>query len=313
MNSLICGSLAFDYIMQFAGRFSKLLLADKLDKINISFLATTMRREFGGCAGNIAYNLKLLNCQPLIMATVGQDSEPYLEHFKNLNISTKHINVIPNLFTAQCFITTDIDNNQINTFHPGAMMFSHQNKITTNIANHINFVVIAPDSYDGMLQHAKQSAELNIPLIFDPGYGLPMFTSEELKYFINLATYIIVNAYEAELLTKYTHFNLKEIAQRVSALVVTRGKFGVKIFTSNCVIEIPPVIADTIVDPTGCGDAFRAGMLFGLTAGMDWTTIGNLSNLIGSIKISSQGSQNHVFTLAEIDNRFYKIFGYHFL
>ena len=311
MSSLICGSLAFDSIMQFEGRFSESLLPDQLHKVNVSFLVPSMRREFGGCAGNIAYNLKLLGGEPLIMATVGQDAAPYMERLANLDISNRCVRVIDSSFTAQCFITTDADNNQITAFHPGAMTFSHENKVAD--AGPVKFAIVAPDGRDGMLQHAEQSAALNIPLIFDPGQGLPMFSGDDLLHFIDLASYVAVNDYEAELLTARTGLTLEQIAARVSTLIVTRGELGADIFTGGEKIAIPCVPADAIADPTGCGDAFRAGMLFGLTKGMDWATIGRLSSLMGSLKIASQGPQNHAPTLAEIEERFHKAFGYRFL
>ncbi|MDY7577521.1 carbohydrate kinase family protein [Herbaspirillum sp. RTI4] len=310
MRSLICGSLAYDNIMQFDGRFSESLLPDQLHKVNVSFLVPTMRREFGGCAGNIAYNLKLLGGEPLIMATVGQDSAPYLDHLRQLNISSECIRVIDTAFTGQCFITTDADSNQITAFHPGAMSFSHQNQVAD--AGSVKLAIVAPDGRDGMLEHSEQAIGLGIPLIFDPGQGLPMFNGEELKHFIELATYVAVNDYEAELLTNRTGLSLSQIAERVQALVVTRGELGAEIFTGGEKIVIPCVEADTIADPTGCGDAFRAGMLFGLSNDMDWATIGRLSSLMGSIKIAQQGPQNHAPSLAEIEDRFFSAFGYRY-
>ena len=309
MTSLICGSLAFDTIMSFGGRFSEALLADQLHKINVAFLVPGIRREFGGCAGNIAYNLKLLNGDPLIMATIGQDSAPYVERLDRLGISRRCIRTIDNAYTAQAFITTDADSNQITAFHPGAMGVSHRIKVAD--AGPVKLAIIAPDGRDGMLEHARDCAELNIPFIFEPGQGLPMFNGAELSHFIELATYVAVNDYEAELLTERTGLSLQQIADHVSALVVTRGEQGAEIYTSEGRIDIPVVAAD-VVDPTGCGDAFRAGMLFGLTRDMDWTTIGRLSSLMGAIKIASQGGQNHAPTLDEIEDRFFKAYGYRF-
>lgn len=309
MTSLICGSLAFDTIMSFGGHFSEALLADQLHKINVAFLVPGIRREFGGCAGNIAYNLKLLNGDPLIMATIGQDSAPYVERLDRLGISRRCVRAIDNAYTAQAFITTDADSNQITAFHPGAMGVSHQIKVAD--AGPVKLAIIAPDGRDGMLEHARDCAELNIPFIFDPGQGLPMFNSTELSHFIELATYVAVNDYEAELLTERTGLSLQQIADHVSALVVTRGEQGAEIYTSEGRIDIPVVAAD-VVDPTGCGDAFRAGMLFGLTRDMDWITIGRLSSLMGAIKIASQGGQNHAPTLDEIEDRFFKAYGYRF-
>jgi len=310
MSSLICGSLAYDFIMQYEGRFSDALLADQLHKINVSFLVPTMRREFGGCAGNIAYNLKLLGGEPVIMATVGADSAPYMARLADLGITTKCVKTIGGSFTGQCFVTTDAGGNQINAFHPGAMSHSHDNQVAD--AGAVKFVIVAPDGRDGMLQHAQQAADLNIPLIFDPGQGLPMFNGDELKHFIDLSTYVAANDYEAELLTARTGLSLEQIAGRVSALLVTRGERGAEIYTGGKKIDIPCVPAETIADPTGCGDAFRAGLLHGLTEGFDWETTGRLASLMGSIKIASQGPQNHAPSRAEIEDRFQQAFGYRF-
>jgi adenosine kinase len=310
MTSLICGSMAFDTIMSFHGRFSEALLADQLHKINVAFLVPGIRREFGGCAGNIAYNLKLLNGDPLIMATLGKDGGTYVDRLDKLGISRRCIRHIDDAYTAQAFITTDADSNQITAFHPGAMGSSHLNKIQD--AGKVKIAIVAPDGRDGMIEHAEDCARLGVPFIFDPGQGLPMFSGEELTHFIELATYVAVNDYEAELLTERTGLSLEQIAERVSALIVTRGEQGAEIYTSNERFDIPVVGVDKVVDPTGCGDAFRAGMLYGLTHDMDWMTIGRLSSLMGSIKIASQGGQNHTPTLAEIQERFHKEFGYSF-
>jgi adenosine kinase len=311
MTSLICGSLAFDTIMSFHGRFSEALLADQLHKINVAFLVPNIRREYGGCAGNIAYNLKLLNGDPLIMATLGQDGAPYVERLNKLGISTRCIRAYDDAYTAQAFITTDESNNQITAFHPGAMSNSHHNKVQD--AGSVKLAIIAPDGRDGMIEHARDCAALGVPFIFDPGQGLPMFSGEELKQFIEMATYVAVNDYEAELLTERTGLSLAEIAERVSALVVTRGEQGAEIFTAETRYDIPVVKTDTVIDPTGCGDAFRAGMLFGLTRGMDWMTIGRLASLMGAIKIESQGGQNHAPTTEDIEARFEQEFGYRFV
>jgi adenosine kinase len=310
MTSLICGSLAFDTIMSFHGRFSEALLADQLHKINVAFLVPSIRREYGGCAGNIAYNLKLLQGDPLIMATLGQDGAPYLDRLHSLGISDRCIRSYDDAYTAQAFITTDADNNQITAFHPGAMSNSHDNKVAD--AGSVKLAIIAPDGRDGMLAHAKDCAEQGTPFIFDPGQGLPMFSGEELKHFIELATYVAVNDYEAELLTERTGLSLTAIAERLSALVVTRGEQGAEIYTAEQKFDIPVVKVENVVDPTGCGDAFRAGMLHGLNQGFDWMTIGRLASLMGAIKISSQGGQNHAPSLAEIEERFYSAFAYRF-
>lgn len=308
MPSLICGSIAFDTIMSFGDRFSNAILADQLHNINVAFLVPELRKEFGGCAGNIAYNLKLLGGDPRIMATVGQDSQPYLDRLDRLGISRSNIRTFPAAYTAQAFITTDADNNQITAFHPGAMMFSHENRVAD--AGPVKLAIVAPDGRDGMLQHASDCADLNIPFIFDPGQGLPMFSGAELTRFIELATYVAVNDYEAGLLTQRTGLTLEQIAQRVSALVVTRGELGAHVFTAAGRIEIDCVAADRIIDPTGCGDAFRAGMLHGLSKGMDWTTTARLASLMGSIKIGHQGGQNHAPGKSEIEERFFAAFNY---
>ncbi|WP_286757846.1 carbohydrate kinase family protein [Ralstonia sp. RL] len=310
MTSLICGSLAFDTIMLFQGRFSEALLADQLHKINVAFLVPEIRREFGGCAGNIAYNLKLLQGDPLIMATIGQDGGPYLERLERLQIARRCIRTIESSYTAQAFITTDANGNQITAFHPGAMALSHQNRIAD--AGPVKLAIIAPDGRDGMLQHAADCAERGLPFIFDPGQGLPMFSGPELERFIELATYVAVNDYEAELLMQRTGLTLEKIAGRVSALIVTRGEQGAEIYTDGKRIDIPCVQADRVVDPTGCGDAFRAGLLYGLTNGMDWVTTGRLASLMGAIKIAYQGAQNHAPSREEIEERFQKAYGYRF-
>ncbi len=310
MTSLICGSLAFDTIMLFGGRFSDALLADQLHKINVAFLVPELRREFGGCAGNIAYNLKLLNGEPLIMATIGKDGAPYLDRLEKLRIATRGIRTIDSSYTAQAFITTDSGNNQITAFHPGAMALSHLNTVAA--AGPVKLAIIAPDGRDGMLQHAADCVTAGIPFVFDPGQGLPMFNGEELKHFIDLASYVAVNDYEAELLTERTGLSLKEIAQRVTALIVTRGEQGADIFVKDEHIVIPVVKVDAVVDPTGCGDAFRAGILYGLTNGFDWPTTGRLASLMGAIKIAHQGGQNHTPSREEIETRFEQAFGYRF-
>ncbi len=310
MTSLICGSLAFDTIMLFGGRFSEALLADQLHKINVAFLVPELRREFGGCAGNIAYNLKLLNGEPLIMATIGKDGASYIERLEKLHIATRGIRTVDSSYTAQAFITTDSGNNQITAFHPGAMTLSHLNTVAA--AGPVKLAIIAPDGRDGMLQHAADCVAQNTPFIFDPGQGLPMFNGKELEHFIELATYVAVNDYEAELLIERTGLTLEQIAQRVSALIVTRGELGADIFVKGEHIAIPPVKVAAVIDPTGCGDAFRAGILYGLTNDMDWPTTGRLASLMGAIKIAHQGGQNHMPTRAEIEVRFEQAFGYRF-
>ena len=310
MTSLICGSLAYDTIMSFEGRFAEALLADQMHKINVAFLVPSMRREFGGCAGNIAYNLQLLGGDPLIMATVGQDAAPYLQRLAAAGINLRCVRQIDDAFTAQAFITTDAEHNQLTAFHPGAMTVSHQLKVAE--AGSVKLAIIAPDGRDGMLQHAAECADLQIPFIFDPGQGLPMFNGDELRHFISLASFVAVNDYEAELLTERTGLCFADIASQVQALVITRGELGAEIYAGTEHLQISAVTPTQIIDPTGCGDAFRAGMLYGLTNGFDWPTTGRLASLMGSIKIAHQGGQNHAPTRAEIEARFETAFGYRF-
>lgn len=309
-TTLICGSLAFDKIMQYHGRFGETLLADQLHRVNVSFLVPTLRTEYGGCSANIAYNLKMLGGDPLIMATIGQDGGEYLERFAALGIETRAIRKIANAYTAQCFVTADLDNNQINAFHPGAMQFSHEN----NVADYgqLAVAIIAPDGRDGMLKHASDCATQNLPFMFDPGQQLPMFSGAELLDFIGKASYVAANDYECEMLMDRTGLTLAEIAARLDALIVTRGEKGSEIYAGGECFDIPCVKASEVVDPTGCGDAYRAGLLYGIANGFDWPTTGRLASLMGAIKIAHQGGQNHVFTPTEIADRFEKEFGYRF-
>jgi adenosine kinase len=309
-TTLICGSLAFDKIMQYHGRFAETLLADQMHRVNVSFLVPTLRTEFGGCSANIAYNLNMLGGDPLIMATIGQDGGEYLDRFEQMGISTRAIRKIGHAYTAQCFVTADLDNNQINAFHPGAMQFAHENNVAD--CGPLRVAIIAPDGRDGMLKHAADCARLNLPFMFDPGQQLPMFSGEELIDFINKASYVAANDYEFEMLMDRTGLTLADIASRLEALIVTRGEKGSEIYANGECFDIPTVTAAAVVDPTGCGDAYRAGLLFGITSGFDWPTTGRLASLMGSIKIASQGGQNHAFTAADIAERFEQEFGYRF-
>lgn len=308
-TSLICGSVAFDTIMMFDGKFSAAMTGES-HRFNLAFLVPTLRREFGGCAGNIAYNMKLLGGDPRIMATVGRDADIYRERFTQLGIEQKNITTIHTSYTAQAFISTDADNNQITAFHPGAMNFSHHNNVAD--AGPVKLAIIAPDGRDGMVQHATQCVAADVPFIFDPGQGLPMFNGDELKQFIDQATYVAVNDYEADLLMERTGLTLAQIAERVEALIVTRGAQGAEIFHKNQTLAIPCVPAAQVLDPTGCGDAFRAGLMYGMTEGMDFATSGRLGSLMGSLKIAHQGGQNHAPSRAEIEHRFHEAFGYRF-
>jgi len=309
-TSLICGSLAIDTILTFPGRFDSILLADQLHKVNVSFLAPTMRTEYGGCAGNVAYNLKMLGGEPLIMATIGMDGGEYLDRFKKLGIETRAIRKIDHAYTAQCFVTADLDNNQINAFHPGAMQFAHENNVAD--CGELRVAIIAPDGRDGMIKHARDCAALKLPFMFDPGQQLPMFSGEELIAFIDQASYLAANDYEFEMVMDRTGLTLGDIAARLDALVITRGDKGSEIHAGGERHDIPVVPPAAVVDPTGCGDAYRAGLLYGITNGFDWPTTGRLASLLGSIKIAHQGGQNHRFTAAEIADRFEAAFGYRY-
>ncbi|MGZ8252506.1 MAG: carbohydrate kinase family protein [Methylophilaceae bacterium] len=299
MQTLICGSLAFDTIMVFPDRFKNHILPEKIHMINVAFLVPEMRREFGGTAGNIAYNLQLLEGEPLIMATVGDDFGSYTQWLNNHNINTRHIKKIDNSFTAQAFITTDLDDNQITAFHPGAMNDSHQNSVKNT--QDVSLAIIAPDGREGMFQHARECHEAGIPFLFDPGQGLPMFNGEELLHFIELADYLAVNDYEAQLLQEKTGLTIDELATKVKALIVTLGVNGSSIYAEGQRFDIPCVKAHEVVDPTGCGDAYRAGLLYGIVRGWDWPTCGRLASVMGAIKIASRGGQNHKPTRAEIE------------
>lgn len=308
MHTLVTGSVAYDTIMVFPDRFKNHLLADQLHILNVCFLTPEMRREYGGCAANIGYNLKMLGGDPMVMATVGEDIAPYLERLAGQELSTAHLKKIAGQFTAQAFITTDLDNNQIIAFHPGAMNHSHANRIDASLG--AKLAIIAPDGKDGMLQHARECAAAGIPFVFDPGQGLPMFSAEELSEFVRLADYVAVNDYEGKMLEDKTGVGLESMAKGVKALVLTLGAKGSLIFADGKRHEIPIVKPAAILDPTGCGDAYRAGLLYGIAKGWDWPSTGRLGALMGSIKIEHRGAQNHAFTSQEIADRFRREFSY---
>jgi adenosine kinase len=302
MRTLICGSIAYDNIMVFRGLFREQILPEQIHILNVSFLVPELRREFGGCAGNIAYNLKLLGADPLMMATVGDDALLYLERLERLGIERDCVRQVPDTLTAQAFITTDLDDNQITAFHPGAMNYSHLNKIAAELGARL--AIIAPDGREGMLQHARELAELRIPFMFDPGQGLPMFSGEELLAFVDQASYLAVNDYEGRLLEQRTGSKLEELAHGLKALILTRGAEGSMIYVEGQRIDIPCVKAAEVVDPTGCGDAYRAGLLYGIAASFDWEKTGRLAALMGAIKIASRGGQNHKVSRDEIAQLF---------
>ena len=307
MHTLICGSIAYDTIMVFRDRFRNHILPDQIHILNVSFLVPDMRREFGGCAGNIAYNLRMLGGSPLIMAAVGEDYQPYAYRLDRLKLSQAHVRQVKDTFTAQAFITTDLDDNQITAFHPGAMNHSHLNRVAD--AKEVTLGIVAPDGREGMQNHAREFAQAGIPFIFDPGQGMPMFNGEELLEFMRLATYVALNDYEARMLQDKAGRSLEELSAMVKALVVTEGADGSVIYVDGAPLRIPSVKASAVLDPTGCGDAYRAGLLYGIAQGFDWPTTGRLASLMGSIKIASRGGQNHQLTREEIGARYREAFG----
>jgi adenosine kinase len=307
-NILICGSIAYDSIMVFQDQFKNHILPDQIHNLNICFYVPEMKKNFGGTAGNIAYNLKLLRSNPLIMATHGDDFELYSNWLDSLGISKKYMKKITGMFTAQAFITTDQDDNQITAFHPGAMIQAHTNSIA-NVEDSIDLAIIAPDGRDAMIQHAQQCYKANIPFIFDPGQGLPMFTAEELITFIEQASYIAVNDYEAKLLQDKTGLTVEKITSKVKAFIVTKGAHGSEIYTDDEMIKIDVIKAANLVDPTGCGDAFRSGLIYGISAGWDWHKTGKLASVMGAIKIGFEGGQNHQPTIHDIEALFGQVLG----
>jgi adenosine kinase len=302
MPVLICGSIAYDTIMVFHGEFKTHILPDQIHILNVAFVVPDMRREFGGTAGNIAYNLKLLGGDPLVMATVGDDFGPYKERLDKLDIKRTHVREIAGAYMPQAFITTDLDANQITAFHPGAMASSYLNKVGD--AKDVTFGIVAPDSRDGMLQHASQFHDHKIPFIFDPGQALPVFNGDELRHFIELADYVAVNDYEARVLEERTGESLAKLTERVRALFVTKGADGSVIYADGQQFSVPSVRENRRVDPTGCGDAYRAGLLFGMERGWSWQKIGRLGNTMGSIKIEHRGPQGHHPTREDIEARY---------
>ncbi len=298
MAVIICGSLAFDSIMNFGGRFSDQILPNQLHNLNVSFFVPTLRREYGGCAGNIAYALKQLGGTPLIMATVGSDGADYTKRINDLGMSTEYVCEIPDSYTAQAMIMTDHDNNQITAFHPGAMTQAHVTSVVKN--QKVKIGIISPDGRDAMLQHAQQFKDADIPFVFDPGQGLPMFNGEELLQFIELATWVTVNDYEGKMLSDRTGLSSAEISRKVQGLVVTLGEYGCEAWVNGEMTVVPPVKAKEIVDPTGCGDAFRGALLFGLEKEWPLEKCAALGNQLGALKIAQRGGQNYTLNLNDL-------------
>ena len=298
MASIICGSLAFDTIMTFEGRFAEQILPDQLHILNVSFLVPTLRRDFGGCAGNIAYSLKQLGGHPLPMAAVGSDGRDYIERLQGLGIDTEFVREVSDTYTAQCYITTDLANNQITAFHPGAMQQAHLTTIAPR--SDIRLGIIAPDGRDAMLQHAEQFKSARIPFVFDPGQGLPMFDGKELARFVDLASWITVNDYEGKMLSDRTGWSSAELSHRVQGLIITLGAEGSEVWIEGEKTVVPPVKASAVVDPTGCGDAFRGALLYGLEQGWSLVRCAALGNRVGALKIAQRGPQNYRLDSSDI-------------
>jgi len=309
MTALICGSLAFDTIMVFPGHFKNEILPDKVHMLNVSFTVPEMRKEFGGCAGNIAYSLKLLGGEGAPMGTVGRDFQAYAAWLEEQGIDTRFVRVMEEMYTAQAYITTDLDDNQITAFHPGAMGVSHVQPVPDE---GFTLGAVSPDGREGMIEHARQFADKGVPFLFDPGQGMPLFNGEELRSFIDAARWVAVNEYEAEVLAKRTGWSVEQMRERVDALIVTHGAEGSSIYTASERIDVPSATPSALADPTGCGDAYRAGLLYGLMQGLDWETTGRIASLLGAIKIERPGTQNHHFTPEGFRTRFKREFGYAF-
>jgi len=308
MPILVCGSVAYDSIMVFEDRFKNHILPEQIHILNVSFLVPEFRREFGGCAGNIAYNLRLLGSEPFIVATVGDDAESYRRRLDNLGLSREYVRHVPGTFTAQAYITTDLDDNQITAFHPGAMMFSHQNDVRMAADKQPQLAIVAPDGREGMLQHAEGLAEMGVPFMFDPGQALPILSGDELLHCLELAHYCAANGYEARLMCDKTGQSIESLADRVEAFVVTHGSEGSRIYTDGERIEIPVVSPLALVDPTGCGDAYRAGLLHGIEQGWDWLSCGRLASVMGALKIGHRGGQNHYPRRSDVEAVFQAVF-----
>jgi len=308
MAALICGSLAYDTLMVFQDHFKHHILPDKVHMLNVSFFVPEMRREFGGCAGNMSYNLKLLGGDPIPFAAVGKDFEPYRAHFEACDVRLDRVRTYGDRFTAQAFITTDLDNNQITAFHPGAMLLSHQQHVSD--VSGVTFAIVGPDSREAMLQHAREFSDMGVPFIFDPGQAMPLFNDEEFRLFIELANYVAVNDYESELLSERTGWSPQQIASKVQAYIVTKGGEGSIWYLRDKEIRIPCAKARQVLEPTGCGDAFRAGLIWGLMNGLDAETTGRIASLCGTIKIEHPGTQYQKFTRSEFAARFHEEFGF---
>jgi len=309
MRTLVCGSLAYDTIMVFPDQFSRHILPDQLRVLSVSFQIGEMRREWGGCAGNIAYNLLGIGGDPVVMATIGDDGGDYRDRLAGLGVDGVAVRHVPGTYTAQAFIITDLDDNQITAFHPGAMNYSHQNRVDD--AGEIALGIVAPDGKDGMIAHAEQFADAGIPFMFDPGQAMPLFSGPELLAMIDRAHCVAVNDYEGQLLSERTGLSLAALAERVEALIVTLGADGSVIHAGGVTYAIPAAKPARVLDPTGCGDAYRAGILYGMSRGWDWERTGGLASVMGSLKIASRGGQNHAVNQETVGALYFDTFGSH--
>jgi adenosine kinase len=298
LRAAIAASMAYDTIMVFEGQFTDHILPDQIHKINLSFLSPRMRREYGGCAGNIAYNYKLVGGEPVPIGMVGDDFGPYFEHYRRWGIDASCLVAAPDSYTAQCFIVTDLHNNQLAGFHPGAMSLSA--RIPVAQAGRVACGLVGPDAKDAMQVHARQMADAKIPFVLDPGQNILLFSGPELLELIELAPVLVCNDYEAELVADKTGVPIDKLAKRVDTLIVTRGAEGSVVHHGGEARPIAPVAAKDVKDPTGCGDAYRAGLLLALAKGVPVAQGAMLGSVLGSIKIAVQGCQNHQPTPAEI-------------
>ncbi|AZY50340.1 carbohydrate kinase family protein [Bordetella avium] len=303
---LVCGSMAFDTIAVFEGYFKDHILPDRIQSLSVSFLVPRMRKEYGGCAGNIAYTMHLLGGRPVPVATIGEDAADYVERFTKLGIDVSRLKVVPDTFTAQCFISTDLDDNQITAFHPGAMSFSAQNDLSQADAA---WAIVAPDAKEGMFAHAHALSARGIPFIFDLGQAMPLFEGDDLERMLGLCQAMTVNDYEASVVEQRTGRKMADIARGLRAVIVTRGAEGATLYTEGQEVHIAPVKADEVLDPTGCGDAHRGGLLYGLTSGWSWADSARLANVMGAIKIASRGPQNHAPSRDDINRRLQSAYG----
>ena len=307
-TTVVCGSLAYDNIMLFEGRFGEHILPDKVDLLNVAFEVPQFRREFGGCAGNIAYNLALLGENPLMLASAGSDFGAYRNRIEAWGLDTSLISELSDQITAQAYIITDLDDNQITAFHPGAMNHAHLRRLPANTGAALG--LISPNGHRAMLEHARQMHEAGLPFVFDPGQGLPKFSRGELRECVRMSNWVAVNNYEAEMLLRNTGWSHDALCSETGAFIVTEGAEGARIHHSGTCERIPAARVRKVADPTGCGDAFRAGLAYGIVRGWNWRDTGRLAALLGAIKAESAGTQNHHFERAQLEAEFKENYGY---